>query len=100
MSNLPIVERLPEHVEKLANTQMKISLEDWSFISSDILQAAATITELVSELEAIEAEMRFPNQLEAGFVHGRPTYKDMAQRVELAGSIARAVLTKLYGDAQ
>lgn len=62
-------------------------------------KAADEIARLRAENEAlrealadIDAEMQFPNPLEVGFVHGRPTFVDMQRRVETAQSICRAAL--------
>ena len=58
----------------------------------------AEIARLREALESIADGMIFPNQLESGFVHGKPTFADMRVRVDFAAYVARAALAQETGD--
>ena len=87
-------------------TQTYVEQGDWNgayhALRAQMLAAEAPlraeIARLREALESIADGMIFPNQLESGFVHGKPTFADMRVRVDFAGYAARAALAQETGD--
>lgn len=64
----------------------------------EIADLQAKLKYATEALQAISDEMKFPNQLESGFVHRKPTLADMQSRVGLARSISAMALNYIKGN--
>jgi len=62
------------------------------YLAPSLARKASSADRLVEALEQIIAEMQYPNSLERGFSHGKPTLADMTKRVAIAEDIARQAL--------